>query len=208
VTLTVALTSGEDVAQNQGLAQFAGRPNTRLAPQPLGEMKAFYGLTSSWPAGEGKLDLGDRVVQVVPTPGAHKDGVSFYDPYTDFLFTGDLLYPGKIQIGNDRDYVASLARLQAWKNAHPVKWVMGGHIEMQFVPGKAYPRFATYKPYERLLQMLPDAIDEALIYAKEIVGKQTMLVRPDFILFNGVSPDQKTQVFPAGVPNINAPRPF
>jgi len=79
---------------------------------------------------------------------------------------------------------------------------------MQFVPGKAYPRFATYKPYERLLQMTPDAIDEALVYAKEVQGKQMMLVRPDFMLLNGVSPDQKTPVFPAGVPNINAPRPF
>jgi glyoxylase-like metal-dependent hydrolase (beta-lactamase superfamily II) len=208
VPLMVVMTSGEDLAQNQGLGQFAGRPNTKLAPQVLGEMKSFYGLAASWPDGEGKLDLGGREVRVIPTPGAHKDGVSFYDAYTDFLFTGDLLYPGKIQISNDRDYVASLTRLQAWKNTHPVKWVMGGHIEMQFVPGKAYPRFATYKPYERLLQMTPDVIDEALMYAKEVQGKQMMLVRPEFMLFNGVSPDQKTTVFPAGVPSINAPRPF
>jgi hypothetical protein len=51
-------------------------------------------------------------------------------------------------------------------------------------------------------------IDEALTYAQEVAGKQMALVRPDFILLNGVSPDQKTSVFPAGVPNINAPRPF
>jgi hypothetical protein len=41
-----------------------------------------------------------------------------------------------------------------------------------------------------------------------VAGKETMLIRPDFILLNGVSPDQKTPVFPEGVPNINAPRPF
>lgn len=208
VPLTVVLTSGEDIAQNQGLGQFAGRPNTTLAPQPLAEMKEFYKLSGSWPSGTGKIDLGDRVLDVIPTPGAHKDGVSFYDRYNDFLYTGDLLFPGKINIGNDKDYVASLARLKEWKDNHPVKWVMGGHIEMQFVPGKAYPRFATYKPYERLLQMEPQSIDEALTYAREVVGKEMVLVRPDFILLNGVSPDQKTSVFPAGVPNINAPRPF
>jgi glyoxylase-like metal-dependent hydrolase (beta-lactamase superfamily II) len=208
VPLTVALTSGEDVAQNQGLVQFAGRRETTLAPTSLAEMKQFYNLSSSWPSGLGKIDLGNRTVDVIPTPGTHKDGVTFYDPYNDFLFTGDLLFPGKINIGNDKDYIASLTRLKEWKDKHPVKWVMGGHIEMQFVPGKAYPRFATYKPYERLLQMEPELIHEALTYAGEVAGKELMLIRPDFILLNQVSPDQRTQVFPEGVPNINAPRPF
>jgi glyoxylase-like metal-dependent hydrolase (beta-lactamase superfamily II) len=208
VPLTVALTSGEDMAQNQGLAQFSGRPMTTLAPQPLTAMKQFYNLNDSWPSGNARIDLGGRSVDVIPTPGAHKDGVVFYDSYTDFLFTGDLLFPGKINIGNDKDYVASVARLQRWRDTHPVKWLMGGHIEMQFVPGKAYPRFATYKPYERLLQMEPNLIDDALASAQEVVGKEMALVRPDFILLNRVSPDQKTPVFPEGVPNINAPRPF
>jgi glyoxylase-like metal-dependent hydrolase (beta-lactamase superfamily II) len=208
VPLTVVLTSGEDVAQNQGLVQFVGRRDTTLVPTSLAETKQFYNLSSSWPSGSGKIDLGDRIVDVIPTPGAHKDGLTFYDPYNDFLFTGDLLFPGKINIGNDTDYIASLTRLKEWKDKHPVKWVMGGHIEMQFVPGKAYPRFATYKPYERLLQMEPELIDEALTYAGEVAGKKLMLIRPDFILLNQVSPDQRTQVFPEGVPNINAPRPF
>ena len=102
------------------------------------------------------------MIEVIPTPGAHKDGLTFYDPYNDFLHTGDLIFPGKINISNDKDYVASLQRLKQWKDTHPVKWIMGGHIEMQFVPGKAYPRFATYKPYERLLQMEPHLLDDAL----------------------------------------------
>jgi glyoxylase-like metal-dependent hydrolase (beta-lactamase superfamily II) len=208
VPLTVVFTSGEDVAQDQGLSQFAGRPATTFAPQPLAAMKQFYKLSDSWPSGTGRIDLGDRVIEVIPAPGAHKDGLVFYDPYNDFLHTGDLLFPGKVNISNDKDYAASLTRLQQWKDTHPVKWLMGGHIEMQFLPGKVYPRFATYKPYERLLQMEPHLVDDALTSAKEVAGKETMLVRPDFILLNGVSPDQKTPVFPDGVPNINAPRPF
>jgi glyoxylase-like metal-dependent hydrolase (beta-lactamase superfamily II) len=193
VPLTIAFTSREDIAQNQGLAQFAGRPGTAVAPQSLVART---------------LDLGGRVIDVLPTPGAHKDGITYYDPYNRFLYTGDLLYPGKINISNDGDYAASIQRLKQWKDAHPVKWLMGAHIEMQFVPGKAYPRFATYKPYERVLQMEPDLIDDALASAHEIRGKQVALVRPDFILLNGVSPDEKTPIFPAGVPNINAPRLF
>jgi glyoxylase-like metal-dependent hydrolase (beta-lactamase superfamily II) len=207
VPLTVVFTSAEDIAQNQGLQQFTARPNTTVAPAPLAEIKQFYKL-SAWPSGSARLDLGDRILDVIPTPGAHKDGITLYDRYNQFLYTGDLLFPGKINISNDRDYTTSLTRLVEWKKTHPVKWIMGGHIEMQFVPGKAYPRFATYKPYEHLLQLTPEVLDEALLYAKEVQGKQIALVRPDFILLNGVSPDQKTTVFPEGVPNINAPRPF
>lgn len=208
VPLTVALTSGEDIAQNQGLVQFAGRPDTTIVPKPLEVMKRFYGLGGSWPNGTGKIDLGDRVIEVIPTPGTHKDGVSFYDPYCDFLFTGDLLFPGKINIGNDTDFLASLERLKAFAASRPVKWILGGHIEMMFVPGKYYPRFANYKPYERVLEMTPDLIDEAIAYAREVKGKDMMLIRPDFVLMNGVSPDQRTSVWPAGVPYINPPRPF
>jgi hypothetical protein len=49
VPLAIALTSAEDTAQNQGLFQFAGRPDTKIAPRPLAETKAFYGLAASWP---------------------------------------------------------------------------------------------------------------------------------------------------------------
>ena len=208
IPLTVALTSGEDIAQNQGLVQFVGRPDTAIVPKPLEVMKRFYGLGSSWPSGTGKIDLGDRVIEVIPTPGTHKDGVSFYDPYCDFLFTGDLLFPGRINIGNDRDFVTSLERLKAFAASRPVKWILGGHVDMMFVPGQYYPRFRNYKPFERVLEMTPDLIDEAITSAKAVQGKEMMLIRPDFVLFNGVSPDQRTREWPAGVPKIDTPRPF
>ena len=206
--LTIALTSGEDVAQNQGLVQFADRPGTTIVPKPLAVMQRHYGLAASWPSGTGQIDLGDRVIQVIPTPGTHRDGVSFYDPYCDFLFTGDLLFPGRINISNDADFIASLERLKAFAASNSVKSLLGGHIDMMFAPGKFYPRFATYKLYERVLEMAPALIDEALQYARQIAGQETMLVRADFVLFNGVSPDQRTDVWPDGVPNINPPRPF
>lgn len=205
--LTVVLTSGEDIAQNQGLVQFADRSGTTLQPKPLTMMKHFHEL-DSWPARTGKINLGSRVIEVIPTPGTHRDGISFYDPYTCLLFTGDFFYPGKIQISNDKDFITSLERVKQFKGVHTVKWVMGGHVEMMFVPGKAYPRFATYKPYERLLQMEPELLDDGLTYAREVAGKSMMLIRPDFMLLNDVSPDQRTTVWPNGVPNINPPRPF
>lgn len=208
VPLTVALTSGEDLAQNQGLVQFAGRPDTTIVPKPLGAMQDFYGLVGKWPTGTGAIDLGDRVIEVIPTPGTHKDGVSFYDPYCDVLFTGDLLFPGRINIGNDSDFVTSLERLKAFAASKPVKWIFGGHIDSMFVPGRTHRRFMTYKPYERVLEMAPEAIDDALQSAREIKGKEIMLIRPDFSLLNGVSPDARTREWPAGVPNISVPFHF
>jgi glyoxylase-like metal-dependent hydrolase (beta-lactamase superfamily II) len=208
VPLTIVMTSAEDIAQNQGMGQFAGRPDTFLVPTSLAAIKSFYKLEASWPAGTSKIDLGDRIIDVIPTPGSHRDGISFYDPYCDLLFTGDLVYPGKIQIGNERDFVTSLNRLKQWTSTHSVKWILGAHIEMQFVPGKAYPRFYTYKPYEHVLEMEPSVLDDLLTYTPQVLGKVMMLVRPNFWLLNGVSPDQKTPVFPEGVANITAPRPF
>jgi glyoxylase-like metal-dependent hydrolase (beta-lactamase superfamily II) len=204
--LTIAFTSAESRAQNGGVEQFAGRAKTSVDPRTVDAMRRFYGFEGG-PQGTGQIDLGGRVVDVIPTPGTHRDGVSFYDRYTKLLFTGDLLFPGKIQIANERDTVDSLARLQQWKERHIVKWVMGGHVQMQFLPGRAYDRFATFKPYERALQMQPEVIDDALRTAQEIVGKRTVLVRPDFWMLNGVGPDQDPETFPGDLPNLRGPRP-
>jgi glyoxylase-like metal-dependent hydrolase (beta-lactamase superfamily II) len=200
--LTVAFTSAEDKAQNQGRKQFAGRPKTTLVPAGLAELKSFYGLATNWPQATGSIDLGGRVIEVIPTPGTHKDGVSFYDPYSKFLFTGDLFYPGRIQIANLRDYSASLERLAAWTCAHPVKWLMGGHIEMMFAPGRAYPRFTNYKPYERLLQMDPALLDDALEHAKKMPAGGAVMTRADYALLYRVSPDAEIYHIPKDMPDV------
>jgi len=205
VPLTVVLTSGEDVAQNQGIGQFGDRALTRLTPLELGARMEFHGLGSAWKDGLGRIDLGGRLVEVIPTPGTHKDGLSFYDTYTCLLFTGDLLYAGRVQIANDRDYVASLERLQQWKQDHPLKWVLGGHVEMMFVPGRAYPRFSTNRPFEHVLQLEPEAIDEAVEHGRAVVGKPAVVFRTDFILLNRVSPDEKVYQSAPDLPRVPVP---
>jgi glyoxylase-like metal-dependent hydrolase (beta-lactamase superfamily II) len=165
----------------------------------------FHGLSSSWKQGLGRIDLGGRVVEVIPTPGTHKDGMSFYDAYTCLLFSGDLLYAGRVQIANDRDYVASLERLQQWKQNHPVKWIMGGHVEMMFVPGRAYPRFSTNRPFEHVLQLEAETIDEAREHARVVVDKPAVVFLTDFILLNRVSPDEKVYQSAPDLPQIPVP---
>ena len=204
IPLTVVLTSGEDIAQNQGLQQFASRPDTTLAPTQLAAIQQFHKL-ASWPNGTGTIDLGGRVIDVIPTPGTHKDGITFYDRYNCFLHTGDLLYPGRIQIANDRDYVASLTRLQQWTETHPVKWIMGGHIEMMFAPGRAYPRFKNYRPFEHVLELEPPVLAEALEGATAVLGKPEVVFRTDFILLNRVGPDEKNYRTSPDLPFIPVP---
>ena len=205
VPLTIVLTSGENVAQNQGILQFTDRAQTSLSPLELGPRMKFHGLGTSWKQGLGRIDLGGRVVEVIPTPGTHKDGLTFYDSYTCHLFTGDLLYAGRVEIANDRDYVVSLERLRQWKQSHPVKWVMGGHVEMMFLPGRGYPRFSTNRPFEHVLQLKAETIDEAAEHARGIVGKPAVVFRTDFILLNRVSPDEKVYQSAPDLPQIPDP---
>jgi glyoxylase-like metal-dependent hydrolase (beta-lactamase superfamily II) len=202
IPLTVVLTSPEDLAQNQGYQQFVGRPNTKLAPLTLAESKAFYGLADTWPKENGKLDLGGRIITVIPTPGTHKDGLTFYDPYNQFLYTGDFLYPGRVLIGNDRDYLASITKLKAFAAASPVKWILGGHIEMTNMPGVDYPRRTNYKPNERLLQLEPAVIAEAATYAQQIMGKSDALIRADFVLMNRVGPGTRSLTRPPDLAQV------
>ncbi|BDC52970.1 hypothetical protein F183_A52850 [Bryobacterales bacterium F-183] len=186
--LVIVHTSAEDVAQNQGVAQFRGRPNTTVLTRP-----------------NGSIDLGGgRVVTVIPTPGTHRDGVTLYDRYNGHLYTGDLLMPGRIVISNDGDYIASLERLEKFATENPVKWVFGGHIEMSTAPGVQYTMRTTFKPNEHVLQLDPSVIGEALLHARRIQGKAEVAIRAEFILLNRVGPDERGD-WPSDLPAAPAP---
>lgn len=202
--LIVAHTSGEDIAQNQAVSQFEGRPNTTIVPLDLDGMKRHYGFADSWPNQIGAIDLGGRIVSVIPTPGTHKDGVTFYDRYNGHLYTGDLLFPGRIVVSNDADYVASLTRLKSFVNTEPLRWILGGHIEMSTAPGVQYIMRTTFKPNEHVLQLEPEALDEALKHARRIQGKAEIAIRAEFILLNRVGPDERGE-WPDDLPRVTTP---
>ncbi len=106
------------------MTQFRNRPDTTIVPVTLDGMKRHLSF-SAWPQGTAAIDLGGRTVTVLPTPGTHKDGPSFYDSATGHLFTGDLLFPGRILISNDTDYIAGLTRLESFAAAQPIRWLLG-----------------------------------------------------------------------------------
>lgn len=74
------------------------------------------------------LDLGNRTLQVLHTPGHSPGGISLYEASTETLFSGDIVYDGPLiedaYHSNLTDYANSLRRLQKL----PVRTVHGGHF--------------------------------------------------------------------------------
>ena len=69
-----------------------------VPPQEDG-VRSFYGF-SRWPQGVAQLDLGGRIIDVLPAPGHNDNHVVFYDRDTDTLLTGDFLLPGRVTVAD------------------------------------------------------------------------------------------------------------
>jgi hydroxyacylglutathione hydrolase len=54
-----------------GDPQFASLPSVQVVPIDLEGVRAFFGFTN-WPNGIAHLDLGDRTVDIIPTPGTRR----------------------------------------------------------------------------------------------------------------------------------------
>jgi len=144
--LTVVHTHGhgDHVA---GDAQFDDRPDTTVVGKSLTDVVAFYGLPE-WPDGAATLDLGGRVVDVLPGPGHHKAAVVFYDRYTGLLFTGDTVYRGRLYVEDWQAFRTTISRLVDFVSSRPVSHVLGCHIEMTTTPGRDHMIGSTHQPYE------------------------------------------------------------
>jgi glyoxylase-like metal-dependent hydrolase (beta-lactamase superfamily II) len=68
-----------------------------------------------WLHGGEKIDLGERELEVISTPGHTPDSISLWDAANRLLFTGDTYYPGPIFLyrpETDLDaYVASIKKM-------------------------------------------------------------------------------------------------
>ncbi|MFJ7780650.1 MBL fold metallo-hydrolase [Streptomyces yangpuensis] len=146
--------------------QFTDRPRTTVVGPGLDEVTAAFGLTD-WPHRTGALDLGGRILDLIPGPGHQRAAVVFHDRHTGLLLTGDSLYPGRLYIEDRAAYSATVDRLLDFCATRPVRHVLGCHIEMTTTPGEDYPRGTTYQPDEPPLQLtaghlrtLRSALDE------------------------------------------------
>jgi hydroxyacylglutathione hydrolase len=123
----------------------------RIIPTDLASVKRFFGL-DAWPLGLSHIDLGDRTIDVLPTPGHYPSHVSYYDRTTSLFFSGDFLLPGRLIIDNKNEDLASALRVAEFARAHPITYVLGGHIELNS-KGETFDFGSHYHPDERALQL-------------------------------------------------------
>jgi glyoxylase-like metal-dependent hydrolase (beta-lactamase superfamily II) len=86
---------------------------------------------ATWPSSLGQIDLGSRILNVIPIPGHHAASIALYGRRTRNLLTGDSLYPGGRLYVNEADvpaYAASAQRLADFVRRCPVAHVLGAHI--------------------------------------------------------------------------------
>jgi glyoxylase-like metal-dependent hydrolase (beta-lactamase superfamily II) len=144
-----------------GDEEFRDRPDTEVVGLTPEAVAKYFGI-SNWPRAIGRYDLGGRFLDILPTPGHEPAHIMFYDAKTRLLFSGDMLYPGRLYVPiNQFDaFRASADRLATFAKTHPIRALLGAHIEMTTTPGEDYPREAAAHPAEHGLALAPSAIAE------------------------------------------------
>jgi hydroxyacylglutathione hydrolase len=149
LSLMVVHTHGH-LDHRSGDDQFRALPDVEVVPTDLESVKSGLGI-ADWPNGIGKIDLGDRVIDVIPTPGHHQSHVSYYDRQTGLFFSGDFLLPGRLLIEDTNADLASARRVAEFVEQRPVTYVLGAHIELD-QSGKTVVG-TRYRANERPLQL-------------------------------------------------------
>lgn len=140
---------GDHVA---GDAQFVGRPGTTVVGRDSAAVRAFFGVRR-WPHDLGRIDLGGRVLDVLPIPGHEPSGIALYDRRTGVLLTGDTFYPGRLYVRDTAAFARSIARLSAFARRHPVAHLLGAHVENTRTPYRDYPVGTVDQPAEHALAL-------------------------------------------------------
>ena len=134
-----------------GDPQFASLPSVQVVPIDLEGVKAFYRF-ANWPNEIAHLDLGERTVDVIPTPGHNATHVAFYDSRTGVLFSGDFLLPGRLLIEDAAAYRESALRVNDFLKTRPLNHILGAHVELD-TAGHAYRFGSHHHPNEHRLEL-------------------------------------------------------
>lgn len=171
---------GDHVA---GDGQFADRPGTTVVAADPAVAWPFFGFDTD-PDAVALVDLGGgRVLECLATPGHHPAAVTYYDPWTGVLLTGDTVYPGRLYIDDWPAFTRSIDRLIALADRRPVTHVLGCHIEMTTTPGVDYPIRTTYQPDEPPLQLTVEDLHDIRTALTSSGGTPTRHALPHLILW-------------------------
>ena len=126
--LTVVHTHGH-LDHRSGDGQFAGDAHTEVVGTTLEDVMHRFQF-SAWPNGTAQINLGERIVDVLPTPGHYPSELSYYDRETGLFFSGDFFLPGRLLIADKGADLASARRVIQFLADKPVAYVLGGHVEL------------------------------------------------------------------------------
>jgi hydroxyacylglutathione hydrolase len=170
---------GDHVAGDAGFRELA---NTTMVPLTVEGTRQFYGI-AKWPHDIGKIDLGDRVLDVIPIPGHDVLSIAFYDRQTGVLLTGDSMYPGRLYVRDFPEFVRSNARLVEFTRGKIVVHVLGTHIEQSTTPYKDYPVGTKYQPEEHELALSRGQLLELAEALEAMKDKPDRLLLRDFTIW-------------------------
>ena len=165
-----------------GDIQFKDNPNTTVVGLGVDDVKSFFKI-ENWPFQNSKIDLGDRVLEIIPIPGHQKASIAVYDYETKILLSGDSFYPGRLYVNDWQSFKLSTQRLVDFTSQHKIAYILGNHIEMTKTPGRDYPIGTTFQPDEHILPLkVTDLLllNEAL---KSLGDKPARKVYDDFIIY-------------------------
>jgi glyoxylase-like metal-dependent hydrolase (beta-lactamase superfamily II) len=164
--LTVVHTHGH-LDHRSGDNQFAGDPRTEVVGTTLGDVERHFHF-SHWPNDAAQIDLGARIVDVLPTPGHYPSELSYYDRQTGLFFSGDLFLPGRLLIADKGADLASARRVAQFAADKPVTYVLGGHVELDQA-GNTFLG-VHYHPDERPLQLSKDQLLQLPVIVESFNG--------------------------------------
>jgi hydroxyacylglutathione hydrolase len=150
--------------------------------------KSFFGIQGAQDA-HGSVDLGERVIDVIPIPGHDTASIALYDRRTGILLTGDSLYPGRLYIHDLGEFERSTERLIRFTAGKPVAHILGCHIEQTRTPFLDYPIGTIYQPNEHELEMPRGALLQLEAALQSLNGKPQRLALGDFSLWPVQSSD-------------------
>ena len=97
------------------------------------EVQKFWNL-EAWPEGVASIDLGDRLIEILPIPGHNDNSIALFDHRTRALLSGDSLIRGNINVTDLIAFRQSAARLARFVDSVNPSVVLGGHLERDNVP--------------------------------------------------------------------------
>jgi hydroxyacylglutathione hydrolase len=170
---------GDHVA---GDSQFVHRPNTVLVGRDTAAVRAFFGIRR-WPADSGTIDLGGRVLDVLPIPGHQPASIAVYDRRTGILLTGDTFYPGRLYVRDTSAFAWSIDRLTDFVGRHAVTHMLGTHIENSRTPFVDYPVGTVDQPEEHQLDLGRAQLVELDSVVRAMRGHMTRVILKDLTVW-------------------------